>query len=107
MVGSLALTTNGDVRGKCGDVTGAQWADQRSELSRYDSCHSSITFQIWDRNWSSTNRQRTPRSYREDADKKDQAWAFLDRDSAPLKPDKYAPTIRSVATPTVDKGGRT
>jgi hypothetical protein len=89
---------------------GMQRTDERSELSRYDSCHPSITFRIQDRNRrneSGTNRRTTPCTYWMHSYKKDEGWEFLDGGSTPTEPNEDGPAIMFVATLTVGKDSRT
>jgi hypothetical protein len=49
------------------------------------------------------NKRPTPCAYWEDADKKDEEWAFLDEGSTPLMPNKDGPTTMAAIALTFDE----
>jgi hypothetical protein len=76
--------------------------DERSELTRRDSCHHDTAFYSSSRNrrsGSGINQQPTQYIYREDTGKKDQGWALLDEGFTPPVPDEDDPAIVDAAAP--------
>jgi hypothetical protein len=88
----------------------AQPTDGWSELLRYDSCHTQITFLVQGSKQEKQEphkQQVDPHAYQEVTNKKDLWQAFLGGGSILMGLDEDGPTITTMAPPVASNYGRT